>query len=53
MLTEVIDKIEQRGEERGMKEEARNTAIKMIERGFEIEEITEITGLSEEEIKEL
>ena len=61
MLTEVVDKIEQRGEERGMqqgmqqgkKEKALDTAIKMIDRGFEIEEIAAITGLSEEEIKSL
>ncbi|WP_041401175.1 Rpn family recombination-promoting nuclease/putative transposase [Salinispira pacifica] len=65
MLAEVVDRIEQRGEQRGvqqgiqqgmqqgMQQKAREDARKMLERGFPIADISEITGLSEQEIKKL
>ncbi|GAB6089540.1 Rpn family recombination-promoting nuclease/putative transposase [Spirochaeta dissipatitropha] len=57
MLAEVVDKIEQRGEQRGMQQgiqqKAHEDARKMRDEGLEIALISRITGLSEEEIREL
>ncbi|MEX2443719.1 MAG: hypothetical protein WD492_08955, partial [Alkalispirochaeta sp.] len=57
MLAEVVDKIEQRGEQRGMQQgmqqKAREDARKMLTEGFDRDVISRITGLSEQEIKEL
>ena len=61
MLAEVVDQIEKRGEERGMQQgmqqgmeqKARENARKMLDRGFSVEDIADITGLSESEISAL
>lgn len=61
MLAEVVDKIEQRGEQRGelrgeqrgMKQARREDARKMLDEKLDINLIMRITGLSEQEIKEL
>lgn len=53
MLAEVVDKIESRGEQRGMQQKALEYARKMLARGFSIPDIADITGLSEQEIREL
>ena len=43
----------QDAEQRGVQQNARETARKMLERGFSINDISDITGLSEKEIQEL
>ncbi|MFW5801182.1 MAG: Rpn family recombination-promoting nuclease/putative transposase [Spirochaeta sp.] len=53
MLAEVVDKIEQRGEQRGLKQARREDARKMLAKKYPISEIAEITGLSEQEIKDI
>ena len=53
MLAEVVDKIEERGEHRGMHQARREDAKKMLDRGFSVKDIAEITGLTEQEIREL
>ncbi len=57
MLAEVVDKIEKRGEERGkqqgMQQARREDARKMLNRGFSVADIADITGLSEQEITDL
>lgn len=53
MLAEVVDKIEQRGEERGVRQKARADARKMLDEGLEIPMIARITGLSEQEIRKI
>ena len=50
MLAEVVDQIEKRGEDRGMLQNQRENARKMLSRGFSVEDIADITGLSEAEI---
>lgn len=44
---------EKRGIEIGIKEEKKEIAKKLLKRGLELQEISEITGLSENEIKKL
>lgn len=44
---------EKRGEERGIKEGKREVALKMLEKGYDISTIAEITNLSEQEIQQL
>ena len=44
---------EKRGEIRGVELEKRETAKRMKDKGFSIEDIMEITGLSDEEIEKL
>ncbi len=44
---------EERGVEKGMQQKAREDARKMRDRGFAIADIADITGLSEQEIREL
>jgi predicted transposase/invertase (TIGR01784 family) len=44
---------EQRGKEAGIQQAKLEDARKMIDRGFSIEDIAEITGLSELAIKDL
>jgi predicted transposase/invertase (TIGR01784 family) len=53
MPAEVVEKIEQRGEQRGMQQKAREAAHKMRKRGFSIADIADIADLSEKEIGEL
>lgn len=42
---------QEKGKKEGKKEGIKETARKMLEKGYKIEEIIEITGLSEKEIK--
>ena len=44
---------EKRGEKRGVELEKRETAKRMKDKGFSVEDIMEITGLSDEEIEKL
>ncbi|SIQ11493.1 conserved hypothetical protein (putative transposase or invertase) [Alkalispirochaeta americana] len=45
--------IMQRGRQEGMREKAREDARRMLDKGFSIQDIVDITGLSEQEIKDL
>lgn len=57
MLTQVAEQIEARGVKQGMKQgmqqKAREDAQKMKEKGYSLEDIADITGLTEDEIKNL
>ena len=57
MLTQIAEQIEERGIQQGMQQgmrrKAEETARKMKAKGFPVEEITELTGLSAEEIRKL
>lgn len=53
MLISVADQILEKGKKEGKKEGKIDAARKMLEKGYSIEEIIEITGLSKEELKEL
>ena len=57
MLTQIAEQIEERGMQQGMQQgmrrKAEETARKMKAKGFPVEEITELTGLSAEEIRKL
>jgi len=53
MLTQVVEKIEERAIHQGAKEKALETALKMKGKGYGESEIAEITGLSLEEIRKL
>lgn len=53
MLTLIAEKIEKKGYNQGIKKKSCDTALKMLEKGFHLSDIVEITGLSIEEIEEL
>jgi len=65
MLTQVAEQIEARGVKQGMRQgmheglqqgmqqKAREDAQKMKEKGYSLEDIADITGLTEDEIKNL
>ena len=53
MLIQIAEQIEERGMQQGMRRKAEETARKMKAKGFPVEEITELTGLSAEEIRKL
>ena len=44
---------EEKGKQEGMEEKAIETAKKMLEKGFEVDIIMEITGLKKEEVEKL
>jgi predicted transposase/invertase (TIGR01784 family) len=44
---------EEKGKQEGMEEKAIETAKRMLEKGFEIDIIMEITGLKKEEVETL
>ena len=53
MLSEVIDQIESRGEKRGKKHGRRAAAVRMLQKGYDVEEVMEITELAREEVTTL
>jgi len=57
MLTQIAEQIEERGIQQGMQQgmrrRAEETALKMKIKGFPVEEISDLTGLSAEEVSEL
>ncbi len=57
MLTQIAEQIEERGIQQGMQQgmrrKAEETALKMKKKGFSVEEITDITSLSAEEVRKL
>ena len=48
-----IDTAERRGKEKGEKEEKRNTARKLLKMKMSIQDIMQVTELTEEEIKQI
>ena len=52
-LVNTVDTAEQDGKEKGKKEKAIETAKKMKKKGYESNEIAELTGLTKEEIEKL
>ena len=53
MLAEIADKIEERGVRKGRSEGRQEAARKMLQKGFSIEDIADITGLTKEIIESL
>jgi predicted transposase/invertase (TIGR01784 family) len=57
MLTQIAEQIEargvQQGMQQGMQQKARENALKMKEKGYSVEDIADITGLTVEEIQKL
>ena len=41
------------GEQRGREQQARQTALSMLERGFSVQDTADITGLSVERVRQL
>ena len=53
MLTQIAEQIEERGMQQGARQNTLETARKMKEKGFSINDIVEITGLEVQEIEKL
>ena len=53
MLSEVIDQIESRGRREGRQEGRRADALRMLRKGYAVEEVAEVTELDREEVAAL
>lgn len=53
MLSDVVDQIENRGKQQGHQEKGRADAIRMLHKGYPVDDVVEITELSHEEVIEL
>ena len=53
MLGNVIEQIENRSEKRGIEKGRRADAVRMLRKGFTIDEVVEVTELSRKEVVEL
>ncbi len=52
-MEKLIEESIQKGMERGIEKKALEDARKMLEKGYRIEDIYDITGLSKEEVEKL
>ena len=51
MLSEVVDQIIERGKEEGLEQKARETARRMLARGYVIDDVVDVTGLEVAEVR--